>query len=328
MILTQEMYISRNFLSRIVIIVICMTMASCSSLRVVHHPPFSAQSTYCAPAAGYSYDKTYLPVTNVDSLVQRNTEIKSILTDHDVRMVNAMGILPYIQKLITLQQDTSIQTKLEVEHTIIIIQNRLLMASAEIEGIAAELDCEGERADQLANYLDDINQKRNTMLTGASIILGAAVTVAAVAVSNDDTQDAISVSGGLAAAALGALLLETSGKQIQLDFTRNILSDIWFQPQHSEIYSPFTWYVLNEKSFSNSHTVSLIQSIKKRWIAFELNNKTSDKTVALYFKQGGLYNADRLHTRASMLNQLQSTIRSIHQDMQSVIMTLDRFFVQ
>ncbi len=322
------MHIPRNLLLLTITVVISMMMASCSNLRVVHHAPFSAQSTYCAPSTSYSYDNMYIPVTNVDSLVQHNTKIKSILNDHDVRMANAMGILPYIQKLITLRQDTSIHTKLEAEHTITIIQNRMLMASAEIEGIAAELDCEGERADQLANYLDGINQKRNTVLTGASVILGAVITVAAVAVSNDDTQDAISVSGGLAAAALGALLLDTSGKQIHLDFTRNILSDIWFQPQHSEIYSPFTWYVLNEKSFSNSHTISLIQSIKKRWIAFELNNKASDKTVALYFKQGGLYNADRLHTRASMLNQLQSTIRSIHQDMQSVIMTLDRFFVQ
>lgn len=322
------MHIPGNLRLLITAVIIAIMMTSCSSLRVVHHAPLTVQSTYCAPATSYTYDKTYLPLTNIDSVLQRNPQIKNILNDHDIRMANAMGILPFIQQLLSLQEDSSIQSTLEAEHTVTIIQNRLLLASAEIEGIAAELDCEGERADQLANYLDGINRKRNTILTGASVILGAAVTVAAVAVSNDDTQDAVSLSGGLAAAALGALLLDTSGKEIQLDFSRNILGDIWFQPQHSEIYSPFTWYVLNEKSFSNSHTVSLVQSIKKRWIAFELNNKVPDKTVALYFKQGGLYNADRLHTRASMLNQLQSSIRSIHQDMQSLIMAVDRFSIK
>lgn len=301
-----------------------IVMASCSSLHIVHHPPFSLQNTYCAPAINYSYDNTYLPVNNIDSLLQQNPSIKSILSDHNVRMANAMGILPFIQKLILLRQDSSIHKKLEAEHTITIIQNRLLMASAEIDAIAAELDCEGERADQLSNYLDGLNRKRNTVLTGASVILGAAVTVAAVTVSSDDTEDAVSLSGGLTAAALGALLLDTSGKQIQMNFTRNTLRDIWFQPERSEIYPPFIWYVLNDKSFSNSHTVSLIQSIKTRWITFELNDKVSDKTIALYFNQGGLYNADRVHIRASMLNQLQSTIRSIHQDMQSLIMTVDR----
>lgn len=301
-----------------------VAITSCSSFRIVH-TPFSEQSAYCAPAASYSYDKTYLPVNNLDSLLQSTPELRNILNEHDILMANAMGILPHIQKLIPLQGDSSVQSIVQAEHTITVIQNRLIMASAEIEGIAAELDCEGERADQLANYLDGLNRKRNTVLTGASVILGAAVTVAAVAVSNNDTQDAVSLSGGLAAAGLGALLLDTSGKEIKLDLSRNILSDIWFQPLHSEIYSPFTWYVLNEKSFSNSHTVSLIESIKKRWITFELNNKTPDKMVSLYFKQGGLYNADRLHTRASMLNQLQSTIRSIHQDMQSLIMAMGKF---
>jgi hypothetical protein len=305
------------------VIVACMT--ACSSLRVVDHTSFAVQSTYCAPAASYTYDNTYLPIHNIDSLLQNNPELKDILNDHDILMANAIGILPHMQKLMMLKKDSSVHGTLLAQHALTAVQNRLLMASAEIEGIAAELDCEGERADQLANYLDGINRKRNTVLTGASIILGAAVTIAAVAVSNNDTQDAVSLSGGLAAAGLGALLLDTSGKEIELIFSRNILSDIWFQPSHSEIYSPFTWYVLNEKNFSNSHTVSLLQSIKNRWITFELGNKIPDKAIALYFKQGGLYNADRLHTRESMLNQLQSTIRSIHQDMQSLIMALDKF---
>lgn len=267
------------------IIVVCMT--SCNSFRVVRHAPFSEQSAYCAPANSYAYDNTYILIHNVDSLLQNNTELKDILNDHDVLMANAIGILPDVQKLIRLQKDSSARSKIRVEHILITTQNRLLMASAEIEGIAAELDCEGERADQLANYLDGLNRKRNTVLTGASVILGAAVTIVAAAASNNNTQDIVSLSGGLAAAGLGALLLNTSGKEIKLDFNRNILSDIWFQPSHSEIYSSFTWYVLNEKRFSNSHTVSLVQSIKNRWITFEFDNKISDGAVALYFKRAG-----------------------------------------
>jgi hypothetical protein len=57
------------------------------------------------------------------------------------------------------------------------IHNRLLVASTEISSLVAELDCEGERADQLATYLDGRDQRRIRNLTLLSIVTGAATTV-------------------------------------------------------------------------------------------------------------------------------------------------------
>ncbi|MDQ6478231.1 hypothetical protein [Dyadobacter sp. LHD-138] len=104
---------------------------------------------------------------------------------------------------------------------------------------------------------------------------------------------------------------------------KNVLEDIWFAPEQSRIYSPFMWYMLKEKRFSNNQQEPLVQTIKSRWDKFELDKDMDDATVQLLFKNGGIYDADNLHTRATMLNQLQSTIRSVSQDMQSLISSLN-----
>ena len=300
---------------------------SCSNSGLIHRSRLLNQSIYCAPTIAYTYSKTYLPV-NADSLVRANSALGNVLSEHDMLMANATGILPLIQKLVIVHGDTSVTGRLSAAGIVARIQNRLLLASSEIDGVVAELDCEGERADQLANYLDGLNRKRNNRLTATSIIIGAAVVVATAAVSGDHAQNAVGISGGLVAAGLGVLLLDTSGKGIKMDYSgRNVLSDIWFVPASSTMYPPFIWYMLNEKRFSNSRELSLIQSIKERWVGFEFEGTVHPERVNLFFRQGGIYDAAALHTRASLLNQLQSTIRSVHQDMQSLTMAVEKFTI-
>ncbi|MDB5200376.1 MAG: hypothetical protein JWO92_2339, partial [Chitinophagaceae bacterium] len=43
----------------------------------------------------------------------------------------------------------------------------------------------------------------------------------------------------------------------------------------------------------------------------------------LLFKDGGIYNQDNLDLRVTMLNELQSAIRSINQDLQSFVFDLN-----
>jgi len=83
---------------------------------------------------------------------------------------------------------------------------------------------------------------------------------------------------------------------------------------------------LNEKYFSNSGKVSLVQSIKKRWLEFDLGKQVDKADEQLYFGAGGVYKADDLHTRAAMLNELQSTVRSINQDLQGLMLYIERQF--
>src|SRR5207253_2502255 len=106
-----------------------------------------------------------------------DTSLTRRFSQHDLLMANAMGILPLLRTLIRLQKAKSTQRSEQVEVKQKIL-NRLLLASTEISSLAAELDCEGERADQLATYLDQKDTRRIRRLTLLSVVIGAATTVA------------------------------------------------------------------------------------------------------------------------------------------------------
>ncbi|MCF2446465.1 hypothetical protein L0657_21080 [Dyadobacter sp. CY345] len=303
---------------------IILTVSSCQNAHVVNHLKLNVTSQYCAPNSSYAYDEEFVPLANSDSVLANSKELSKNMSSHNILMSNATGVLFLMNKMLIAKKDPSVQGRLNLLEISQRIQNHLLLLTTEISGIAAELDCEGERADLFANYLDNINDKRTARLTGASIVIGALATVAAVAVSNGSAQNAISISGGVVSAGLGILTIKPAGKKISYIHDRNVLQDIWFEPKKSSVYSPFIWYILTEKHFSNSQKEPLVQSIKARWKKFELDKKMDNSTIQLLFEKGGIYNADQLHTRATMLNQFQSTIRSINQDMQGFISTLNR----
>lgn len=304
---------------------ICIILAviSCRNANVVTHLKPNVSSQYCAPTGLYSYNPDFLPLTNTDSVLANSKALSAKMSTHDILMANATGTLSLANQLLAAKSDSSVKGRLKLLEISGRIQNHLLLLTTEISGISAELDCEGERADLFANYLDNINDKKTARLTGASIVIGALATVAAVAVSNNSAQNVISITGGLVSAGLGILTIKPAGKKINYVHDRNVLEDIWFEPEKSSVYSPFIWYILKEKHFSNSQKEPLVQTIKARWKKFELDKDMDDKTVQLLFKKGGVYDADKLHTRATMLNQLQSTIRSINQDMQGLISALN-----
>ncbi|WP_170132748.1 hypothetical protein [Pedobacter cryoconitis] len=177
----------------------------------------------------------------------------------------------------------------------------------------------GERADMAAAYLDGINSKRNTRLTVGSVIIGALTTVATAVITKNSVQTAVGIGGGLTSAGLGALTINPKGKQLEFEHDHNLLRTIWSEPKTNTDYPEFVWSMLHEKSFSNKGDVTLSQSIKNRWIQFEFDGHIDQDQETLLFGKGGYYRSDDLHTRATMINQLQSTIRSLNQDLTSLI---------
>ncbi|MCF0055596.1 hypothetical protein [Dyadobacter sp. CY356] len=296
---------------------------SCRNADITSHLKLNVSSQYCAPTTVYTYNPEFIPFENADSILANSTNLSGKLSEHDILMANATGTLSLINRLIVIKKDTTLNgrvRRLEISNK---IQNHLHLLTTEISGIAAELDCEGERADLFAGYLDDLNDKKTARLTGASIVIGALATVAAVLVSNNSLQNGITIGGGVISAGLAVMTIKPHGRKISYTHDRNVLEDIWFAPEKSSIYPPFIWYMLKEKRFSNSKQEPLVQTIKNRWNKFELDQNIDSSTVNLLFKNGGIYDADNLHTRATMLNQLQSTIRSINQDMQSLMSELN-----
>ncbi len=306
----------------VILVALGMYTVSCSLLTKKNLKV--SQLNYCAPTSPYLYDSTYLPLGDISSFVKGNPSLLKKFTYQDLLLANASGSLPLMADLVHLQD-----AKADDEDSIYVlvkrqqIFNRLLLASTELASMAAELDCESERSKQLANYLDQINDTRVQRLTILSVVTGAVTGIITSTSGSHQVQVAVGVSGSVMSALFGGMAVLSSRKSITLQHNRNVLADIWYMPKTSSVYPPFIWYVLNEKAFNNEDITTIIQSLKDRWIEQELIS-VPDKSnkAALFFGTGGRYLANDLHTRASMLNQLKAEIRSINQNLQSLMLKL------
>lgn len=313
----------RSFISLAVLISL-LCQLSCTRAKVITSDQLGLNRDYCAPIIRADEETSASRLDQPETAYEKAQLFNQYFTIHDYFMARATGTLSLINDGLAQQADSSIEARLlriEIKDQ---IQQQLLLFRTEIDGLVAELDCQGERLDQLSDYLADLNDRRETNLTVASVIVGAVTTVIAALVVPTPTEDIIAVSGGLLSAGLGAMTIKSKGKMLEFYHERNLLEDIWFPSKKSVLYPASIWYVLNNKDFSNSRTSTLAESIKKRWLEFEFNKGISPEEENLIFRKGGIYDAETLHKRATMINQLQSTIRSINQDLDGFIAKMDK----
>ncbi|HSZ24766.1 MAG TPA: hypothetical protein VK766_03560 [Cytophagaceae bacterium] len=299
-----------------------LTFNSCVSSKIIHSEKVERiKNSYCVPNTHYDYSDIPTPVKNVDSLLEKNPVLLSKMSYHDLLMCNAIGITTFLLDFMQLQETATVEHKLIRLDLKQKITDRILAASNEILAISAELDCEGERVEQIASYIDKKNSKRNNRFIVASIIVGSLTTVGST-LADAKSGKIVGISGGLISASLGALAINPEGEKIEFYHPRNLLQPIWFDNDSAGYYPPALWYILNEKKFSNSGQITLIKSMKQRWWQFDFNGKPVPKTETLLFTSGGLYSSENLHIRAALINQLQSTVRSFHQDLSSLTLSL------
>lgn len=274
-------------------------------------------TNFCQPTISYDYSQIEIPKTNTH---KQDSVLNANLSKHDILISKAIGIEIYLAEYLQTKKDTLKRLVLKQK-----ITDRLLLTNIEINALASELDCNGERINKLADFVDDLNNKKTKNLTVASVTLGALTTVATVLIKNNNASNLVGVSGGLLSAGLGALTISPKGKKIDLKLERNLLRNIWYNDNSNQTYPNSIWTILNEKQFSNSGENDLQESIKNRWLQYNFDGKIDPKTQKLFFDEGGIYTADDLHSRANMLNELQSTIRSLEQDLKSLAIRLNSF---
>ena len=303
----------------IVSVSICFVLAACSAtkknLRV-------SQTSYCAPPTPYVYDSTYLPLADIKPLLRYDSLLLKKYSYSDLLIANAAGTLLLLQDLIHLEENKKAEELIYILIKKQQIFNRLLLASTEVASLAAELDCESERSKQLANYLDQKNDTRIQRLTIASVITGAATAIATSVIKSSKPQIIVGISGSIVSAVFGGLAAFSSRQSIEFKHRRNLLADIWYEHTTSTFYPPFIWFILQGKEFTNTGEHSSIHNIKERWIEegmVEIKNKTQEE---LYFGTGGKYQADDLHARTNMINQLKAEVRSVNQNLQSLMLKL------
>jgi hypothetical protein len=288
-----------------------LLLTACSTL-INNVQVHTLTTNYCAPNVAY----TSIPIQEVTAT--DSIRIRNVFSYHDFVLIKYLNLVgPLIQYL---DSPTNATQKLAAKQK---MTEKYMLFETELNAIAAELDCNGERIDKLAGYIDELNAKTQTRLTVASILLGAVTAVTATTVKNDDLNNGLSIAGGVGTAVLGFMTLSPKGKKVKMQLRRNMLESIWYQNNKARIYPTSVWRILSEKKFSNSENYSLIETTRQRWLQYGLDDQQDSPLQKLYFRDGGTFAAEELHDLANMHNELQATIRSIQQDMRSLIQVMN-----
>jgi len=296
---------------------------SCTSVKKSSNIFLNSES-YCTPPHYIAYRNTVISL-NSDSILVANKALKGNYLDQNILIINALELNNEVTQLIKIvKEPPSLENKIKILEYKTTIHHRLLLAESDINAVSAELDCEGERIGRVAKYLDDKITSKTNKFTVASIVLGAASSIAGVILSDGNWNSGVTIGGGILGAGLGFAALNPKGKKVLFSHKRNLLKDIWTENNVNCHFPSFVWYMLSEKKFSNAEQLSLIHNEKKRWVFYLFNNNEKKAVTSVIFSEGGIYKSDDLHIRVDMINQLQSEIRSLNQNLSHLILEMGK----
>lgn len=301
---------------------------SCVSKKnqIVQQNILTLRDSYCKAPYQYNYEQK-LPSYNSDSILLVNQKLKNQFTEQSILILNALGTLDEVEKIMQLKKDSSLSSKVQMLQLKNVINSKITIALTELDAVAAEFDCEGERVAQMANYVDNLNESKNNKLILYSIVAGSVASVASGIIKSDGWGSAVDIAGGVAGAGLGLATLNPKGKKVEFIHQRNLLRDIWQEKLLSPNFPPFIWYMYTETKFSNREGKSIIQNMKLRWLHYQFDDDFEAANNSVIFNDGGFYRSGDLHNRAAMLNQMQSATRTINQSINYLLLDLDRLLL-
>lgn len=303
-------------------------LTSCVSKKnqLIQQNILTLKDSYCKAPFKYNYSNR-VPSYNSDSILLANKELRTTFSDQSILILNALDNLDEVHDIMDLKKDSSLASQVKVLQLKTKINSKITIALTELDAVAAEFDCEGERVAQIGNYVDNLNSSRNNKLILYSIITGAAASIAGGIVPDEGWSNAIAIGGGVLGAGFGLATLNPKGKKVEFIHQRNLLRDIWREKLESPNFPPFIWYMYTEKKFSNKEEHSIIGNMKERWLHYQFDDDKTRADQSVIFSDGGFYRADDLHNRAAMLNQMQSATRTINQNINYLLLDLDKLIL-
>ncbi|AYZ10751.1 hypothetical protein V2E39_08890 [Chryseobacterium arthrosphaerae] len=303
-------------------------LISCVSKKnqAIRQNILTLKDSYCKAPFKYNYTNK-LPSYNSDSILEANKDLKEIFSDQSILILNALDNLDEVHDIMELKKDSSLASQVRVLQLKTKINSKITIALTELDAVAAEFDCEGERVAQIGNYVDNLNASRNNKMILYSIVAGAAASIAGGIVKDEGWSNAIDISGGVLGAGFGLATLNPKGKKVEFIHQRNLLRDVWRGKLESPNFPPFIWYMYTEKKFSNREERSIIGNMKERWLHYQFDDNKSAADQSVIFSDGGFYRSDDLHNRAAMLNQMQSATRTINQNINYLLLDLDKLIL-
>lgn len=310
----MKQHSTRSFLAYIfyaITFVVCLS--SCKSYKLITY-----ESDYCEPPIYANIVEKPIEF-NSDSILVPDHKWKTQFTKQNVLLAHALDLDKELEQLTELRDEHS-----NIKDSVLYlaaqqkIEQKVRDALVEIDALVGELDCEGERCDQLKELLEGMNSKRDNKLTVASIVIGALSAVADACISNDGWNKGVAIGAGVIGAGLGWATLSPKGKRLILKHKRNHLRAIW-EEKNSNEFPPIVWYMLNEFRFTNTQQSTMLKNIRKRWLTFTFEDDIKEANKSVLFKSEGVYTEDLLETRSQIVGQLKATTQILNQNFSSLL---------
>ena len=261
------------------------------------------------------YFNEAIEVISLDSIVLSKSILES-LNQKSLDIAHTLGVIPEVELLVESRNDS-----LRHHHIKTSLTYKVMRMQLEIQSLKSALDCEEEKSDQLAEFLQNKVKRTERNLTAAAIITGATVSlgIGAILLADipGDAHEYIGIVGGLIEVVLGLKILNLDRK-IAIEHPNNILRDIYYNEEKPYYFPQSVWYYFN-KPREESELKSLRELLLERWDAYILN----DVEDSIYLSNGGAYSAEMLANRANMLDQLDAQLSLINQDLLHLLNQVD-----
>jgi hypothetical protein len=242
------------------------------------------------------------------------------LSAQSLDVAKVMDAVPLLARLRTLEQvgDINSIVYMEVRQS---LTERLLLTLFEVSSVTAELVCERDRADQVADRMDEVDTSLVKRLTLASIVIGGLSAIVSgglgLAGAASNASNAADLAGGVVASVFGGTALFAASKQ-QFSHERNLLAELWENPKQSSAFSPAVWRFLQRPRTDGTRNIreEIIQAWQQQGRLGEPGSSAEQARTTLVFGKGGRYTSSDLRARASMLETLEAHIELLSEELE------------
>ncbi|NLE89062.1 MAG: hypothetical protein GX607_21985 [Myxococcales bacterium] len=208
------------------------------------------------------------------------------------------------------------------------ILTRLVVLRSELAAGGAYIDCLDDSIEAVHRELLDRSNQNELYLTLGSIGVGAASATAQgiLEVSEPDAPAApiLGITGGVAAAVLGAAAFLWPVPTVWLDHEVNVLRSVW-TGEDSGGLTPFVWRLLLAPRPSSGEAPRT--ALKRRWEAL-LDGETAERRrelELLLFGDGGRYDLHALQLRETMLDHIETEVDLMNHEFQTLAELITRY---
>jgi hypothetical protein len=242
-----------------------------------------------------------------------------------VHAAEVMNLLPLLNRLARLETEQA--PPADIERARRKLTTHLQLANLEVSSIVAEIECEVQRADEVQDRLKQVQTTRTTTQTILGVIFGGLANILSGGISMatraGDAANIASVAGGTLEVLFGTSANFTKVRQ-EFNHPHNHLQAFWDgEGTQREFFSPGVWRFLTEPDIRDVEGHSLRDVLVETWNEQgrlgDPGSQEEQRRKALLFGEGGLYDSDDLHVREAMLQQLESSIQLMHQDLETLL---------